>query len=83
MAMIDALGFFGLFVNLTSMAMKDIFYLKFLSLAANSIYIIYGVLIEVIPIIVGSVIAVGIHAVRIYKLNQNKKFNLMNLNRNE
>ena len=40
--MINALGFLGLILNLISMTMKDIFLLRFLSLAANTIYFVYG-----------------------------------------
>ncbi len=80
--MINALGFLGLILSLASMSMKDILYLRFLSLAANSIYIIYGVLIDATPIIAGSIIAVIIQAIRIYKLNQNKKLSFSNTNGN-
>ena len=76
--MVDALGFFGLILNLTSMAMKDILYLRFLSLAANTIYIVYGSIIGAIPIIIGSFIAVIIHAVSIYKLKHTKHAALSN-----
>lgn len=71
--MINALGFLGLTLNLTSMAMKDILYLRVLSLIANSIYIAYGLLIGATPIVIGSFIAVTIHAVNIYKLKQSKQ----------
>lgn len=66
--MTDALGFLGLTLNLTSMAMKDILYLRSLSLVANSIYCVYGLIIQAMPIVIGSLIAVIIHAVYIYKL---------------
>lgn len=63
--MTDALGFLGLILNLTSMAMKDILHLRVLSMIANSIYCVYGLIIGAMPIIVGSLIAVIIHAVYI------------------
>lgn len=71
--MTDALGFLGLTLNLTSMAMKNILYLRSLSLIANAIYIIYGLIIGAIPIIIGSFIAVIIHTVNIYKLKHTKQ----------
>ena len=71
--MVNALGFLGLILNLTSMAMKDILHLRFLSLVANSIYFVYGLQIGAGPIIVGSLIAVMIHAVSIYKLKKKKQ----------
>lgn len=76
--MINALGFLGLILNLISMTMKDIFFLRFLSLAANTIYFVYGLLIGATPIIVGSAIAVIIHAARIYKLKQQKQITFSN-----
>lgn len=76
--MINALGFLGLILNLTSMAMKDILHLRYLSLIANSIYMIYGLLINAIPIIVGSFIAVLIHAVSIYKLKHKQAITFLN-----
>jgi CHASE2 domain-containing sensor protein len=52
--------------------MKEILYLRILSLLANAVYIVYGSLIGAIPIVVGSSIAVGIHAVNIYRLKNPK-----------
>jgi hypothetical protein len=71
--MINALGFLALTLNLTSMTMKNIFYLRVLSLIANSLYIVYGLLIDAAPIIAGSFVAVVIHAVSIYKLKHQKQ----------
>ena len=68
--MTDALGFVALTLNLTSMAMNDIFYLRLLSLIANGIYIVYGSLIGAVPIIVGSCVAVTLHAVNLYRLKK-------------
>jgi hypothetical protein len=60
--------------------MKDILYLRFLPLAANTIYIAYGLIIGAIPIIVGSFIAVIIHVISIYRLNHAKQVSLVNSN---
>lgn len=74
--MTNALGFFALTLNLTAMAMKDILYLRVLSLAANTIYIIYGLLIGAAPIVTGSFVAVVIHSASIYRLKHRKQITL-------
>jgi hypothetical protein len=61
--MTNALGFLALTLNLTAMAMKNILYLRFLSIVANTIYIIYGLLLGAAPIVTGSFVAVVIHSV--------------------
>jgi hypothetical protein len=71
--MTNALGFLALTLNLTSMAMKDILYLRVLSLLANTIYILYGLLIGAAPIVTGSFVAVIIHSVSIYRLKHPKQ----------
>ena len=71
-SMINALGFLALSLNLTSMTMKNMMYLRVMSLSANSLYIVYGILIQSLPIMTGSLIAVVIHAVSIFKMKQRK-----------
>jgi hypothetical protein len=72
--MTHVLGFSALTLNLTAMAMKDILYLRVLSLLANTIYIIYGLLISAAPIVTGSFVAVVIHSISIYRLKHPKQF---------
>jgi hypothetical protein len=74
--MTNALGFLALTLNLTSMTMKDILYLRVLSLLANTIYIIYGLLIGAAPIVTGSFVAVVIHSVSIYRIKHTKQITL-------
>lgn len=74
--MTNALGFLALTLNLTAMTMKGILYLRILSLVANAIYIVYGLLLGAAPIIAGSSIAVVIHSVSIYKLKHRKQITL-------
>jgi hypothetical protein len=74
--MTNALGFLALTLNLTSMTMKDILYLRVLSLLANTIYIIYGLLIGAAPIVTGSFVAVVIHSVSIYTIKHTKQITL-------
>ncbi len=70
--MIDAIGYSALSLNIISMGMKNIFYLRVCSLIANSIYIIYGVLLYAMPMIIGGSIAVLLHLYRIHCLIQEK-----------
>jgi hypothetical protein len=71
--MTNALGFLALTLNLTAMTMKDILCLRILSLVANTIYIIYGLLLDAAPIVAGSFVAVVIHSVTIYRLKHPKQ----------
>lgn len=70
--MIDFIGYSGLVFNLLSMTMRNVFHLRLLALIANSIYIIYGLLLNAMPFIIGCIIAVTIHSYHIYKLHTNK-----------
>lgn len=71
--MIHILGFIGLAINLLSMAMKNILTLRILSAIANFIYIIYAIIIESPPLVIGCAIAVIIHCYHIVKLIKEKK----------
>ena len=68
--MIHLIGYVALVLNLASMAMKDMFYLRSVSLTANAIYIVYGILLNAPPFIIGCSIAVLIHAHQIIKLRR-------------
>jgi hypothetical protein len=74
--MTNALGFLALTLNLSAMTMKDILYLRVLSLVANAIYILYGLLLGAAPIVTGSFVAVIIHSVSIYRLKHPKQITL-------
>ena len=71
--MTHALGFVALTLNLTSMAMRKMLYLRTLSLIANSIYVAYGLLIQAYPIAIGGFIAAVIHSINIYRLKHPKE----------
>lgn len=71
--MVHLIGYIALLLNTFSMTMKNVFYLRVLSLIANLIYIIYGVLLGVPPMIIGCAVAIIIHSYRIYKLQKEKK----------
>lgn len=66
--MIHLIGYFALVLNLISMAMKSALHLRVFSLVANAIYIVYGILLQAPPFIIGCSIAVIIHAFRIRQL---------------
>ena len=59
--MIHLLGYGALVLNLLSMTRKKMVYLRGLSLLANAIYVVYGILLEALPIAIGCGIAVLIH----------------------
>ncbi|RNC80034.1 MAG: hypothetical protein ED557_12960 [Balneola sp.] len=71
--MIHLIGYGALVLNLTSMAMKNIFLLRTLSLTANAVYIIYGLLLNAPPFIIGCSVAVVIHTYHLSKLRSKKE----------
>ena len=73
--LIDSIGYGGLIINLYSMSTKGEFKLRLISLMANVIYIIYGVLISASPIIVGCTIAVFLHGYHLRRLKIKKNNN--------
>lgn len=70
--MIHLIGYTALLLNTISMTMKNVLYLRVLSLIANLIYIVYGILLEVPPMIIGCAMAIIIHTYRIHKLYKEK-----------
>ena len=73
--LIDSIGYAGLIINLYSMSTKGEYNLRLISLIANVIYILYGVLISANPIIIGCTIAVFLHGYHIRCLRIKKKNN--------
>lgn len=70
--LIDCIGYAGLVINLYSMSTKGEYKLRLISLIANIIYILYGILINASPIIVGCTIAVFLHGYHIRRLKIKK-----------
>lgn len=71
---IDTIGYIALITNLYSMSKNSELKLRLLSLIANSIYIVYGILMNAFPIIIGGSIAVLLHAYHLKRLkNVNNK----------
>ena len=71
--MIHLIGYVALGINLVSMAMKKVFLLRLLSLIANAIYLVYGILLQAPPFIIGCGIAIIIHGYHLFKLTKLKK----------
>lgn len=71
--MVQIIGYTALFLSLISMSMKNILYLRFCSLIANVIYIVYGIMIDEPPIFIGCTIGVLLHSYWIYKTINEKK----------
>lgn len=62
---IDIIGYSALVINLYSMSVKGEYKLRLISAIANFIYIIYGILLNAFPIIIGCSIAVTLHIYRL------------------
>ena len=71
--LIDSIGYGGLVINLYSMSTKGEYKLRFISLIANVVYIVYGTLLSATPIIVGCTIAVFLHGYHLKRLTFKKK----------
>lgn len=84
--MVQIIGYAALTLNLISMSMKNILYLRVCSLTANAIYIVYGVLMNAPPVFIGCSIGVLLHSYYIYKImrlrlrNSKQTFNNQNIN---
>lgn len=69
----NLIGYAALSLNIVSMSMKNVFYLRVCSMIANAIYIVYGILLNAPPIIIGCSIAVLLHVYRIYQILKEKR----------
>lgn len=65
---IEIIGYLALFINLFSMAVKGEKKLRVISAIANSLLIVYGILLSATPIVIGSFIAVCLHLYHIHRL---------------
>jgi len=69
---INAIGYIGLIINLYSMSVKGEYKLRLISTIANTVYIVYGILLNAYPIIIGCSIAVLLHIYRLKNLKPKK-----------
>ena len=79
--MFDLVGYLALGLNLYSMYSKGEYRLRLFSAIANFAYVVYGVLINAFPIILGCSIAVILHVYRLYKLKQVETIEITNKKR--
>ena len=66
--LINAIGYFAIVINLYSMSSKSEYKLRVVSVFANFTFIVYGVLINAFPIIIGCFIAIFLHLNRLKDL---------------
>ena len=66
--LIDSFGYLALIINLYSMSTRGEYKLRLISLVANMLYIMYGILINATPVIVGCTVAVFLHTYHIRRL---------------
>ena len=70
--MIHILGYVAITINLYAMSRKNVMTLRVLSVIANTIYTIYGVLLNSPPLIIGGIIVVSIHLYQIRNLKKER-----------
>jgi hypothetical protein len=70
--MIHLLGYLALILSLVSMTRKQVMQLRIISATGNACYVLYGILLDSPPLIIGGAIAVGIHLYHIAKLVKEK-----------
>src|SRR5690606_37241266 len=76
--MVQVIGYTALSLNLISMSMKNLLFLRVLGLVANAIYVAYGVMIDAPPVYIGCAVAVLLHSYRIVE-TKSKKDNKMKI----
>ena len=79
--MVQIIGYTALSLNLISMSMGKILYLRVLGLLANAIYIAYGIMIDALPVYIGCTIAVLLHSYRIFKTKEKEAKQMSGNNR--
>ena len=70
---IDFIGYIALLINLYSMSVKGEKRLRFISTLANSLFVVYGILINAIPIIIGSSITIILHCYHLKRIRKHCK----------
>ena len=71
--MAEVLGYTALSLNLISISLKNVLYLRVCSLIANVIYIGYGILLSAPPVYLGGTIAALLHSYWIYRTINRKE----------
>jgi hypothetical protein len=66
--MVQIIGYTALSLNLISMSMKNILYLRVCSLLANAVYVVYGIMLDTPPVFIGCAIGTFLHSYWIYRI---------------
>ncbi|MGH1365098.1 MAG: hypothetical protein ACRBF0_16160 [Calditrichia bacterium] len=66
----DWIAYSAYMLNFTSMSMRNIAWLRALSISANILYVFYGFTIGARPLMVGGTIAICIHGYQLYCLQR-------------
>ena len=81
--MTQYIGYLALSLNLISMSLKSVLYLRICSLAANIMYVVYGFLLYEPPIFIGCTIAVLLHSYWIYRIIKEEKYDTRRVNKTD
>jgi len=65
--MAEYIGYTALAISLLSVSMSNFLTFRYLHLLSSSVYLVYGLLIEALPLAMGSAIFMMIHTYRLYK----------------
>lgn len=68
--MLHILGYIAIALSLFSMTRKNVMALRIISATSNGIYVVYGVLLNSPPLVIGCTIAIIIHLYHINKLRK-------------
>ncbi len=68
----EYIGYTALLISLLSVNMSNMLWFRRLHLLASCIYLVYGLLIEAMPLAIGAALFALIHCYRLYKLHKVK-----------
>ena len=66
--MVEAIGYCALTMSVLSICMSNMRTFRWLHLISSCLYLAYGILITAWPIIIGALLFMGIHTVRLLKM---------------
>ena len=69
----DIIGYVALALSLLAISMKTMLVLRYIHAAAAATYILYGLLIDAIPLMLGGSLFMVIHLIHITKLHKKKR----------
>ena len=71
--MADIIGYLALTLSLLAISMKTMLILRYIHAAAAATYVIYGVMIDAFPLMLGGALFMIIHLIHIVRLWKAKK----------